>query len=182
MHSPASVGLTRWRGSLHSRPMKRLLLPSLMVALVCAGCKTTTSGNVAPAITQLAVQAFASYELAQYPGDVPYVQAVTPFICNFAGSGTIDPQQIVADLDKATAGLAKTPTGTLIVNGALALYEQVYNSYGTNAQTSVVGPYLLAVCNGLEAALPNPTPQAVAAMTPAAKRAALYPPKWAWVK
>jgi hypothetical protein len=152
--------------------MEYLLI--LSAALFLVGCSTV--GKFAPALTEAAVQNLASYELGKNPDAIPYLQAATPIICNLAGQGVLEPAKVVAALDNSSIAALKTPTAALIINGVLTIYETVYNTYSTNIETSVVQPYLLAVCDGLEAALPNPTP------TVRKYKEAVLPGKWVFVK
>ena len=158
---------------------------ALVLAVSVVGCGTTK--QLGPAAVQVAVQAGAAIGMNKEPAAIPYVEAATPVICSAAGSGVFDPAQVVSALENSPANFLKTPTGVIVINGALALYQAVYNSYGTNIQASVVEPYLLAVCNGLTGALstlPTPTPAATAkaAVIASTKVKALPSGKWAFVK
>lgn len=134
--------------------MKKLTVLGLALALagIVTGCGTTGK-MLTPALVQIAVQTGTAYGIQKDTNSVPYLRAAAPIICSAAGSSTLDPAAVVLALENSTAAQLKTPEGVIIINGALAVYEAVYDAYGTNIQASVVQPYLQAVCNGLNGAL-----------------------------
>ncbi len=108
------------------------------------------------ALVRATVSTGASFGIAQDPSVVPYLKAAKPVICDAAGSGKLNPADVVAALQSSpNANQFKTPAGVAIINGSLAVYEAVYAYYGTNVQASVVEPYLQGVCLGLGDALPS---------------------------
>jgi hypothetical protein len=125
---------------------------ALALAGIVTGCGTTGK-TLTPALVQIAVQTGTSYGIMKDTNAIPYLRAAAPVICNAAGSGTLDPTAVVAALESSGSAQLKTPEGVIIINGVLAIYEAVYDAYGTNVQASVVQPYLQAVCNGLNGAL-----------------------------
>lgn len=133
---------------------KKLTVLGLALALAgfVTGCGTTGK-TLAPAVVRIAVQTGTTYGIMKDTNTVPYLKAAAPVICSAAGSSTLDPQQVVMALESSNAAQLKTPEAVIIINGALALYQAVYDSYGTNVQASVVQPYLQAVCDGLNGAL-----------------------------
>jgi hypothetical protein len=96
----------------------------------------------------------ALFGIEQDPTVVPYLQAATPVICDVAGQGKVNPADVVQALQSAGVDQLKTPAGVAIINSSIAIYEAVYDSYGTNVQASVVQPYLEGVCLGLKDAVP----------------------------
>lgn len=164
------------------------ILAVIPLLAMLAGCASAPS--IGPALTEAAIQAGAAYEMQSNPQAAPYIQVAAPIICSLAGKGTIDPAQIVAALDASPEAQAvKSPVGTLVLNAALGLYQLVYNSYGTNITSSVMGPYLTAMCDGLTAALPNPTPPSPAVQAALMRNrarvkeaSAAYGHQWVFVK
>lgn len=131
-------------------------LTVLGLALALAGFVTgcgTTGTVLTPALVRIAVQTGTSYGIMKDTNTVPYLKAATPVICSAAGSAALDPSQVVMALESSNAAQLKTPEATIIINGALAIYEAVYDAYGTNVQASVIQPYLQAVCDGLSGAI-----------------------------
>ena len=138
--------------------MKTKILLSL-TALCLFGCATNSSNPnpIGPAITQATVATGVAFAVQQDPSILPYLEAADPVICALSGNGTVNPAQIVAALQSAQINELKTPAGMAALNAALAVYEAIYMSYGTNVQASTVEPYLLAVCNGLKEVTPVTT-------------------------
>jgi hypothetical protein len=172
--------------------MKKYSILSVIPLLaMLAGCASVSTPSIGPALTEAAIQAGASYEMSSNPQAAPYIAIAAPIICSLAGQGTVDPAAIVAALDASPSAQAvKSPIGTLVLNAALGLYQLVYNSYGTNITSSVMGPYLTAMCDGLTAAaLPNPTPPSPAVAAALARNRAKVKSasiqagtKWVFVK
>lgn len=135
--------------------MKHLssLLTLATLAALLTGCATQNK-PLTVAIVRQAVALGALYGAEQDPSVVPYLKVAAPVICNAASNSQVDPVDIVADLQATDVELLKTPQGVAIINGALAIYEAIYSSYGTNVQASVVQPYLQGVCEGLQQAFP----------------------------
>ena len=141
---------------------KTLVLVSVIGLLGLTACNTIKSA-LTPAVVQKAIASGAAWGIQQDPTILPYLQVVQPIICTLAGSGVFDPAKVVAALDASTAAAAvKTPTGVIVVNSVLGIYEGVYYAYGANVQASVIEPYLQAVCAGLtQAVVPNSQVKAV---------------------
>jgi hypothetical protein len=165
--------------------LNSLGLAALLAIIV--GCATTGASVLAPSIVKIAVHFGASLGIQKDPAALPYLEAATPIICSMSGSGPVDPAAIVAALESSGASALKTPAAVLIINGALDIYEAVYDHYGSNVQASVVAPYLVAVCQGLTEALPASKASPVTAEQNAKAREALaaltYPDgRRAWPK
>lgn len=134
--------------------MKKLTVLGLALALagLITGCGTTGKA-LSPALVRIAVQTGATYGILKDTNTIPYLKAATPVICSAAGTTNLNPDQVIAALESSSAAQLKTPEAVIIMNGALAIYETVYDAYGTNVQASVAQPYLKAVCDGLTGAV-----------------------------
>jgi len=130
---------------------KTLVLTSLSLATLLCGCASIS--KLGPAATQATVDGIAGLAIQQDHNILPYLKAVQPIICQAANGGSVDPLDIVLNLQNSSANELKTPTGELAINAVLAVYEGIYYAYGTNIQSSVVQPYLQATCSGLTMAI-----------------------------
>lgn len=121
------------------------------------GCST-----VAPLLTPAALTREVSQGiqigLDVSPSSAPDVALARDSVCLAAQSTNTSPAAIVADL--ATLNITNS-NSKLIVDGALFLYEDVYNLIGTNT-TGQIQPYLTALCAGMTAGLPPVTATAKA--------------------
>jgi hypothetical protein len=128
-----------------------------LLAVLLTGCASgKQNGPMTVALVRASVSTGALFGIEQDPTVVPYLKAAKPIICDAAGSGKVNPAEVVAALQSSSsANQLKTPAAVAIINGSLAIYEAVYSYYGTNVQTSVVEPYLQGVCLGLGDALPT---------------------------
>jgi hypothetical protein len=173
-------------GSNKSKPnqgnnMKFKHLFSLALAasvLLGEGCSSV--GNyITPAVVQEGVAAGVQAGVQYYPQSLPYLEAAAPIICTAANGTNFDPAVIVADLQSAPQlqSLA-TPEGTLILNGALALYIGIWDSYGESSVTNnaQLQAYLQATCNGFNEGLANTNPIVLL------KRGAVKPHPWPLVR
>lgn len=124
------------------------------------GCKTAPTAaqqQLTTAIIEDAVTTGADLGLMKYPQALPFVIAARDVICSASSGSNVSPATIVADLQASpAAGAVRSAEGMVIVNGALALYDTVWASLGTN--TARAQPYLQAVCIGLGNAIPGALP------------------------
>jgi len=139
------------------KTMKRTLLiitAALALAAFVTGC-STTSTVLTPAVIQQAVTISVEGGLLTEPQAAPEVKIAGAVICASASATNVAPASIVASLQAAglTNNLAEA---TLIVNGALLIYEVAYNSIVSTNDQAAAQPYLQAVCDGINAALPAP--------------------------
>lgn len=146
--------------------MKKLLCLIPLVALLASSC---ASNPTSLALVQAAVTTGVEFGLLKATNAGPYVAAAGAVICASAASTNVSPEAVVAALEASDAAKLKTPEAVLIINGSLAIYDSVWSALGTN--TTKAAPYLQAVCNGINAALP-PTPSGPVL----AKKAKLLPP------
>lgn len=128
-------------------------LVALAACALVTGCATQNK-PLTVAVVRASVSTGALFGIEQDPTVVPYLQAATPVICDVAGQGKVNPADVVQALQSAGVDQLKTPAGVAIINSSIAIYEAVYDSYGTNVQASVVQPYLEGVCLGLKDAVP----------------------------
>jgi hypothetical protein len=126
-----------------------LILLAASAALVFTGCKTTPA-LLTPAAVTGEVATLTRIGLDVYPVAAPEVAMARDVICGAAAVTNVNPEAIIADLSKLTATNAETK---IIVDGAMFVYEGVYDIIGTNTTTQIQ-PYLQAVCDGLSQALP----------------------------
>ena len=136
--------------------MKKIKLPLLFAALALAalvtGCASTQT-VITPATIQTATTLSVEGALIAEPDALPEVKIAGSVICAAAASTNVSPEAVVADLQ--AAGLTNNAAEyTLIVNGVLLIYETAYNSLVNPADQATAQPYLQAVCNGINAAIP----------------------------
>lgn len=137
--------------------MKTPILLSLgLAALLTAGCKTTPPPLLTPGAVAGDVATLTRIGLDVYPQATLEVALSRDVICGAAAVTNVNPTAIFADLSSLNLTNVETK---IIVNGAMWVYQQVYNAIGTNT-TSQIQPYLQAVCDGLTQALP-PTSSAL---------------------
>jgi hypothetical protein len=148
---------------------KSLIAVSLAASLFMVGCKTASPLATPAAITR-DVSVLTRIGLDVYPAAGPEVALARDVICGAAAVTNVNPAAIVRDLSMLTTTNAETK---IIVDGAMFLYEQVYDAIGTNTTTKIQ-PYLQAVCDGLSQALPNTSLMAVNGVP----RKVLLPPHW----
>jgi hypothetical protein len=150
--------------------MKYLITLALLTAsLFMVGCKTA-SPLLTPSAVTGEVASLTRIGLDVYPAAGPEVSLARDVICGAAAVTNVDPAAIVRDLSTLTTTNAETK---IIVDGAMFLYEQVYNLIGTNTTTQIQ-PYLQAVCDGLSQALPSTSLMSVNSVP----RKVLLPPHW----
>ena len=131
--------------------MKKLILLGVALCAALTACQSP----IGPALTQTMVTEAVTFGVQQDTNTVPYLRACKDVICGLSAQSVVDPAAIVAALESSSAKELKTPEGKLILNGALAIYETVYYYYGADVTASKVEPYLVALCNGLTAGLPD---------------------------
>ena len=150
--------------------MKNTILASIaLAAFLFAGCSSTPA-LLTPAAVTGEVAGLTRIGLDVYPAAGPEVALARDVICGAAAVTNTDPAAIVRDLSTLTTTNAETK---IIVDGAMFLYEQVYDLIGTNTTTQVQ-PYLQAVCDGLTQALPSTGLMTVNSVP----RKVLLPPHW----
>jgi hypothetical protein len=135
--------------------MKKLIF--LLPIAILAGCTSPVGKAVlSPAMVQVAVETGVSFGSSKYPAAVPYLRIADSVICSAADSTNIEPAQIVAAVEAAGVVSATNAEAVLILNGSLAIYETVFDAYGTNwiANQPVLQGYLKSVCDGISAGLP----------------------------
>jgi hypothetical protein len=125
-----------------------------LAMIFATGCSTPGGGTAVntPAITQQGVTLLVQGGLMAYPQYTPAVQAAGAVICIAAGSTNTTPTQITA----ALSGISTNAQVGLIINGVMLLYETAFNSLVSTNQQAAAQPYLQAVCNGINAAVPSP--------------------------
>lgn len=146
-----------------------MLLLIGLAGLLTAGCKNTPA-LLTPAAVTGEVAGLTRIGLDVYPAAAPEVALARDSICAAAAVTNVDPAAIVRDLSTLTTTNAETK---IIVDGALWIYEQVYDLIGTNSTTKIQ-PYLQAVCDGLTQGLPTSGLMTVNAVP----RKVLLPPHW----
>ena len=119
-------------------------LASVLAAAVLVGC-STVSPLVTPAALTAEVSLGVQSGLSIYPSAKPDIQLAQGVVCAAAQSTNTNPTMIVNDLQ--ALGITNSYS-VLIVNGAVLAYTTVYDLIGTNS-TTVVEPYLTALCNGM---------------------------------
>jgi hypothetical protein len=125
---------------------------ALAATLFTAGC-STTSTVLTPAVVRQATAISVAGGVLASPQSVPEVRIAGSVICASAAATNVSPASIVASLQSAglTNNLAES---VLIVNGALLIYEVAYNSLVSTNDQATAQPYLQAVCDGFNDALP----------------------------
>src|SRR2546423_1751861 len=131
-----------------------LLAVCASIALVVTGCKTTP--QTTQAIVQSTVATGVMFGVQKAPDAIPYLRAAAPVICSAANGTNLSPNQVVAALESSQAAALKTPTATLIINGALSLYMVLWDQYGSEyvKNTPLLQSYLVGTCNGITEGLP----------------------------
>jgi len=130
-------------------------MAAALLATVGSGCKTTGSGpSLSPALVQIAVQTGTAFGVEKYPQALPALRVATPVVCSAANGTNIQPAQIVAAIQ--AAGVGTNIEAIVILNGAIAIYDTIFESYGADWLTNrpQLTLYLKAVCDGLTAGLP----------------------------
>jgi hypothetical protein len=149
--------------------MNKSLIAASLACILFTGCSTTPSIKTTAAVTR-DVAGLTRIGLDVYPQATPEVALARDVICGAASVTNVNPAAIVADLSKLTTTNAETK---IIVDGAMWVYEQVYDQIGTNT-TYQIQPYLQAVCDGLTQALPSASLMTVNGVP----RKVLLPPHW----
>lgn len=147
-----------------------ILLSPLLAVLLLVGCASAPSLTT-PAAVAGDVATLTRIGLDVYPAAGPEVALARDVICGAAAVTNVNPANIVIDLSNLTTTNAETK---IIVDGAMWIYQQVYDLIGTNS-TAQVQPYLQAVCDGLSRAVPPP---AGSMMSVNAVPRKLLPPHW----
>ena len=123
-------------------------LALLTASLFMVGCST-----VAPLLTPAALTSEVSQGikigLDVYPAAATDVALARDVVCAAAVSTNVSTATIVSNLE--SAGITNS-NSKIIIDGALLLYDGVYNLIGTN-NTGVVQPYTTALCDGFTAGL-----------------------------
>jgi hypothetical protein len=127
------------------------IVAAFSFAVLITGC-STTSTVITPATVQTATTLSVEGALIAEPKALPEVKIAGAVICAAAAGTNVSPAAVVADLQ--AAGLTNNTADTLIVNGVLLIYETAYNSLVNPADQASAQPYLQAVCNGINAAIP----------------------------
>ena len=124
-----------------------------LAMILTSGCSTTGGGSsvITPAITQQAVTLAVQGGLMAYPQYTSEVKLAGALICAAASTTNTTPTQISGGL----AGISTNAQASLILNGVLLVYEMAYNSLVSTNQQAAAQPYLQAVCNGINAAVPS---------------------------
>lgn len=138
--------------------MKRLI-PLLAVAL-CAGLLTGCKSTPLPmqkALYVTTVSTGVALGVDKYPTALPFLRVAEPIICA-AGNGTnVTPAEIVAALTNSPAANAvATREGQAIMNGVIAIYIGVFESYGADyvAHHEQLSNYLKWTCEAVGLGLP----------------------------
>lgn len=136
--------------------MKFYAIGLLSLLLGVSGCSNSNGPSpLARAAVVSAVSGGVLIGVNKYPEAEPGIRAAEAVICAQANSTNVQPDQIVAALEAANITNAYS---RIIVNGVIAIYDGVFESYGKNWLTNQVAlqGYLGAVCDGMTAALPPP--------------------------
>jgi hypothetical protein len=137
--------------------MKKLLTFLGLSALIAfTGCKTAPGPITNLALTT-SVTLATQWGSSQYPTAVPFIQVADVVICAAAANTAMSPDALVAAIANSPEGtIAKTPEGILVVNGIVALYTSIWDSYGSNqvANSAALQAYLNDLCIGIKAGLP----------------------------
>lgn len=144
-----------------------LVLLSATLALATTGCK---NHQMNASLVRTGVAAGVSYSAVAYPQAVPYLRMSSVVICSQASGTNLSPAEVVAAIEASPeADAIKTPEGVIILNGALTLYNGLWESYGADAiaNAPTFQLYLKATCDGIHDGLlmNTPTLQARAART-----------------
>lgn len=123
-----------------------------LAMILTSGCSTTGNSVITPAITQQAVTLAVQGGLMAYPQYASDIKLAGTVICAAASTTNTSPTQISSSL----AGVTTNAQAALILNGAMLVYEMAYNSLVSTNQQAAAQPYLQAVCNGFNAAVPSP--------------------------
>ncbi len=101
-----------------------------------------------------AVATGVTFGLERDPGAAPYLRAAAPVVCAAAAATNIQPAQIVSALESANL-VATNSSAVLILNASLAIYDTIFESYGSNwvASQPVLQDYLGGVCDGINEGL-----------------------------
>lgn len=139
--------------------MKKLFI-SLATVVLCLGLLTGCKSTPIPmqkAVYVTTVSTGVAFGVERYPQATPYLRVAQPIICA-AGNGTnVTPAEVVAALQNSPAANAvATPEGKLILNGALAIYIGVFDSYGTDwvNEQEQLKQYLQWTCDAVALGLP----------------------------
>jgi hypothetical protein len=129
--------------------MKFLIALALLTAsLFMVGCKTA-SPLLTPAALTSEVSQGIQIGLDVDPAAAPDVALARDVVCAAAVSTNVSTATIVSNLE--SAGITNS-NSKIIIDGALLLYDGVYNLIGTN-NAGVVQPYTTALCDGFTAGL-----------------------------
>lgn len=141
------------------KKIKKMLAGALCIGLfaIGAGCKST-SLPMQKALYVTTVSTGVAFGVEKYPTALPYLRVAEPIICA-AGNGTnITPAEIVAALQNSPAANAvATREGKVIMNGVIAIYIGVFESYGTDyvAHHEQLSNYLKWTCEAMGMGLPQ---------------------------
>lgn len=128
------------------------------VALIAVGCKSNSVPlPMQKALYVTTVSTGVAFGVERYPEVTPYLRVAQPIICA-AGNGTnITPDEIVSALTNSPAANAvATKEGKAIMNGVIAIYYGVFESYGNdwvNEQEQLKN-YLQWTCEAVGLGLP----------------------------
>lgn len=126
--------------------MKKLLL-CVVMALLCAGCKTNP--QLSHAAFQAAVTLGEEIAIQTHPEAVPALRIATPVVCSVANGTNVSAAAIVAQLE--AAGI-NDPTARIIINASLALFNVAISGLSTNS--SELRLFAQDLCVGMTAGLP----------------------------
>ncbi len=128
-----------------------------LIGIACViflvGCGTTNP-VVTRSLVTTAVATGVTFGLERDPGAAPYLRAAAPVVCAAAAATNIQPAQIVSALESANL-VATNSSAVLILNASLAIYDTIFESYGSNwvASQPVLQDYLGGVCDGINEGL-----------------------------
>ncbi len=108
-------------------------------------------------MVQIAVETGTAFGVQKAPQAVPYLRVAAPIICAAAAATNIQPAQVVYALESSGLLNSTNVEAVLIANAALAIYDTVFTSFGTNwvANQPALQSYLQAICMGIELGLPS---------------------------
>lgn len=140
-----------------------LLTAGIIALATMAGCSTTPQPMTRAAVTG-AVSLGVQIGTERYPESVPYIRAATPVVCSAADGTNIQPAEIVAALQPVVTN----DHAKMIINGAVVIYDVIFESYGTNwiEHQAYLKDILGGVCDGLTQGLPTPQMAAKAHLQP----------------